>query len=221
MAVGSGKSVLRSVSTASTIFDLGPTQHSAAVVDDLLLRQLQPGSLINFFFCEHDNARSLNARTILGCLARQCILRCEMTETLQRDLETLFGDGTVDADELGAFFIEQNNVPRTHFILIDGLDECAESDRETILSTLQALLSLDQPHIKLFLSGRDAILTAISETTNIDSHQKMDCRELFDDIEVAIDALLSEKKQKHKLVLQDPGLEQDIRIALKSGAGGM
>ena len=49
--LGSGKSVL-----------------TAAVVDDLLGRQKPKNSFLVFFFCQHDNANSLQARTIVGCL---------------------------------------------------------------------------------------------------------------------------------------------------------
>lgn len=202
--VGSGKSVL-----------------SAAVVDDLLLQQRQPGSLINFFFCEHDHAVSLMARTILGCLMRQCISRDNIPETVQQGLQTVLENDTVDEDELTTFFVQQSDIARTHYILIDGLDECAESERDKILDAFRALLGLKKPRIKLFLSGRDAIFNAFGQASSDGYHQTMNCNDVLAEIEIAIDALIREKKQQHKLVLQDPDLEQEIRIALKLGAGGM
>ena len=46
------------------------------------------------------------------------------------------------------------DVDNTHFVIIDGLDECLEPDIEEILNSLHTLLSLRKPVIKVFVSPR-------------------------------------------------------------------
>lgn len=202
--LGSGKSVL-----------------SAAVIDEILLQQLPARCLRTFFFCEHDNARSLTARTILGSLARQCIPSGDLLAALETSLRALFEDGDPDHDDLNCFLVEQSDIARTHFILIDGLDECSESERELLLSTFKALLKLDKPIFKFFLSGRDNVGTESHEELHPEYRLTMNCQEVSGDIEAVIDASLDEKQRKRKLVLQDRELIHHIRNALKAGAHGM
>jgi hypothetical protein len=202
--IGSGKSVL-----------------SAAVVDDILFQQLPADCLNTFFFCEHDNARSLSAKTILGSLARQCIPPGDFPAVLETELHALLDDGEASREELGSFLVAQSDVPRTHTVVVDSLDECPETERELLLSTFKSLLELDKSILKLFISGRDDIITEIYEQLRPEYRVTMNCQGVCDDIEAAIDAVLEEKQRKRKLVLQDPEFIHDIKDALKSGAHGM
>src|SRR5271156_2466049 len=42
---------------------------------------------------------------------------------------------------------------RTHFIIIDGLDECQQPDRELVIRALKELLDLRKPQVKVFISA--------------------------------------------------------------------
>jgi ankyrin repeat domain-containing protein 50 len=202
--MGSGKSVL-----------------SSAVIDDILLKQLPTGCFTAFFFCEHDNARSLTARTILGSLARQFIPPGDLPAVLETELHALLDGGEANGDELSSFFVAQSDIARTHIVVIDGLDECSEVERELILGTIKALLQLDKPVFKFFLCGRDDIITEVCEALRPEHRLTMSCKEVSDDIKAVIDAKLDEKQQKRKLVLQDNELLDHIKTALRSGAHGM
>ena len=217
--VGSGKSVLRSVHSEHDQ-SLGQVNtYSAAIVDSLLLEPLPPTSLRTYFFCEYDNAHSLTARAILGCLARQSL--AQDNPTLLGELQSLFDADPPDEDDITTFFIQHSNASRVHFILIDGLDECAELEREIVLNTLEALLRLESPRFRIFLSGRDSIVSETRHMLKPGYYQTMNCAEVAEDIEAVIGALIDEKKQRRKLVLQDPNLEDEIISALKTGAKGM
>jgi archaellum biogenesis ATPase FlaH len=202
--MGSGKSVL-----------------SAAIVDDILLQQLPTNCLRTFFFCEHDNARSLTARTILGSLMRQCIPLDEFPAMLETDLYELLDNEGPNGDSLGSFLVAHSDVARTHIIMIDGLDECSEFERQVVFATFNSLLKLSKPRFKFFLSGRDDIMPDVHEQLQADFRMTMSCPAVCNDIEAVIDASLNEKQRKRKLVVQDSNLLHHVRAALISGAHGM
>ena len=85
--LGSGKSVL-----------------TAAVVDDLLGRQKPKNSFLVFFFCQHDNANSLQARPVVGCLLRQCLTADTMSKENEDRLLQIFKKDLTEWDELRSLF---------------------------------------------------------------------------------------------------------------------
>ena len=145
----------------------------------------------------------------------------DLSETLLGGLKALFDGVTPDEDEIAAFFVQYSNITRTHYIVIDALDECPESERNRVFTTLQALLKLEKPIFRVFLSGRDDIVPRISQTLKHEYHQTMNCKEVSNDIEIVMNVSLTEKLQKRDLVLQDATLESEIRKALNSGANDM
>ena len=145
----------------------------------------------------------------------------DLPAELETSLRALFEDNDPDHDDLSRFLIEQSDIARTHFIVVDGLEECSASDQDLLLSTFKALLKLDKPIFKIFLSGRDDVGTVVHEELHPHYRLTMNCQELSDDIEAVIDASLEEKQQKRKLVVQDPELIHHIAVALKAGAHGM
>ena len=52
-----------------SVLGSGKTILSANVVENLMLTT--PAAVISYFFCKHDEAGSLKARTIIGSIARQ------------------------------------------------------------------------------------------------------------------------------------------------------
>lgn len=177
--MGSGKSVLVS-----------------AVVDDILLQNFPDGCLKPFFFCEHDKARSLTARTILGSLTRQSLPHGDLGTVLEKQLHSLLDDGEANGDELGSFMIAQFNTARTHIIIVDGLDECPEGERDLVLDTFKALFRRDKPMFKLFLCGRDDIFSEVCTELNPAFQMTMNCESVSEDIGAFIDASLAEKQLK-------------------------
>ena len=112
--VGSGKSVL-----------------SANVVDDIRLSAAD--NVVACFFCRHDEVDSLKYTTILRSVARQLL------ESAPACFEDWQGH-SLDIDEI----IDQlERVPhsfaKSAYIIIDGLDECANEDRDLVLTSLRDL----------------------------------------------------------------------------------
>ena len=139
--LGSGKSVL-----------------TAAVVDDLLSRQKPKNSFLVFFFCQHDNANSLQARTIVGCLLRQCLTADTVSKENEDRLLKIFKEDLTEWDELRSLFRDVFDASQTiHHILIDGFDEVPRNERDIVFSTLATIDSFSRATVKVFLSSRHDI----------------------------------------------------------------
>lgn len=191
------------------------------MIDDIYLNHGSPESLISFFFCQYDNIKSLSARTILGSLARQCFPYDPTSSHIEKALCALFDNNNPDTEEVESFFITISEKSRKHFIIIDGLDECQESERVIVLRAIKKLLNLRLPRIKVFISAREEISTEVERTLNVQHKQSMSCKQVEEDIKIAVNAILQDKCQHGKLSLGNPDLLPRIETALIKGARGM
>ena len=117
------------------ILGSGKTVLSANVVEDL---KITTSAAVSYFFCRHDEAISLETRTILGSIARQIF---EHTKSDIADAIAEVKHDTIDIDQILDYL--QELLPsdsRKYFIVIDGLDECEEKDTRLLLQCLKQLL---------------------------------------------------------------------------------
>ncbi len=187
------------------------------MIDDLLSDR----TAISFFFCESDHSSSLQARTILGSLIRQCVTVNTLPEDIQDHLTRLFEVTDPDPDELEPLFRSVSNMLRRHYIVLDGFDECAKVDRETILKVLQRVSSSSQSSIKIFVASRDDAGIEIRKVFKSFRYQETSCQGAQADIAFYIEKILNEKIEQEELVTNDPELVADIQDALVQGAQGM
>ena len=192
---------------------------SAAAIDDLFCSQ-HPRNTVSFFFCQFDNAESLQARTILGCLIRQLLTLDTLSKGICNRIETLFTDAMPDAEDLGSLFDEVAGESQIHYIVIDGLDECPKADRNVVLKVLGKLVS-SKSTIKILLSSREDIGGDIQRKFKPLRHKTMACQEAAADIASYIDGVIADKIDEKELEVGDPKLILDIRDALVQGAHGM
>ena len=197
--LGSGKSVLL-----------------ANMVDDINLHVQNERLPVAYFFCQHDNQKSLEARTIMGCLARQ--LLC--TTPLPSGLDD-FADITSPAVDIdGVVGLLLKILPPRAYFIIDGLDECDDRQREILASRLRRLQ--DQSSLLVCLSFR-------SEADNtlglyLEQFAQPIIFQIPDnntDIEDYITAELERRVVSGKLKLGEPTLILEIREVLLQGAQGM
>ncbi|PZD35045.1 Arp, Ankyrin repeat protein [Pyrenophora tritici-repentis] len=199
--LGSGKSVLL-----------------ANIVDDLSLSTEKALPLVAYFFCKHDIPESLQARTIIGSLARQLLRtvpdlsvpakNCENTHTIgdtNTALETLFRGFPSDV--------------KVYFVL-DGLDECDNEEKETLVQAIRKI----QVKLKVLVcaSFREEPNNGLQSITN----QLLATRAVFipddnPDIDAFIEADLERCLRQECLTIGDPALILDIQDALSKGSQGM
>lgn len=206
----------------SGILGSGKTVLTTAVIDDLLNQPSQKHICVAFFLCQHDNAASLEARTILGCLLRQFLTVESMSEAVENQLLQLSKGSSSDPEALDALFSESLDARKDNpVIVIDAFDEVPRSERDVLLSILGQTRSFTRSCIKILVSSRQDIRREL-ETTFPDQHRRtMSCPEVDTDITTYIDLSIEDKLFRGDLVVGDPDLVQVIKDALIDGSNGM
>lgn len=195
--------------------------YSAAVLEHLFSRPPKDQTHLAFFFCEYDNLSSLDARTILGTLIRQCLSESKMSDLVERRLKELSEGTFSDVEDLEPLLQDVAATPGTTIFVIDGFDECSKSDRTIVLKMLQRLISTSRSKIKIFLSSREDVIGDIDRVFTTCHHVCMDREETYADILRYVEDLIDEKMLNGDLEVSDPQLKQDIQNALAKGANGM
>jgi ankyrin repeat protein len=199
--LGSGKSVLL-----------------ANIVDDLSLSTKRDQPVVAYFFVRHDVPESLQARTILGSLARQFL-------GTVRDLDTLsdsFGDThtTGDVDKLVEMLRHGYPSDKRTYFVIDGLDECAVNEREILVQAVQKIQ--EKLYVLVCTSFRVEPNRGLQSTTNhLSATRIIPLPENNPDIEVFIEADLERCLSQELLAVGDPTLILDIHDTLLKGSQGM
>jgi hypothetical protein len=131
----------------------------------------------------------------------------------------LLGDWKRKQNDLWALLRDALAIPEEPYIVIDGLDECAQGELTFLASNLQDLVSTSKRNVKLFLSSREMLdlphqfscLTRLNLNHNL----------ISTDIEKFIDSTVKEKWSMGILNVGDETIIDEIIIALKRGAQGM
>ena len=116
--LGSGKSVLL-----------------ANIVDDLSLSTENDPPLVAYFFCRHDLPESLQARTIFGSLARQMLRSIPHLDALLHLCEDKHPTGNLET--ILSMVLQAYPSDQKTYLIIDGLDECHEDERATLIQSLR------------------------------------------------------------------------------------
>ncbi|KAJ5096594.1 hypothetical protein N7456_007315 [Penicillium angulare] len=190
----------------------------ANIVEDL---HLHAKEAVVYFFCRHDVPASLQARTIIGSLARQIL-------SLLEDLTGVAKFLSQRADELDEFAkisaMLQFAFPSDSlklYIILDGLDDCDDAVR---IQTMTEISKLQRRfYIRLCVSFRSD--PASYGATIMDDHFVSPCVTPMPDNSNEIkDFILEELEsclESQKLVIGDPTLILEIRDALFGGSEGM
>lgn len=194
---------------------------SAAALDDLLRQPRKSNEYIGFFFCEHDFTNSVSARTILGCLIRQCLSVETLSESVQRQIEQLSKRTYPDVEELEE--ILQSVVEHSCAVtfVVDGLNECLKSDRDIVLGILSRVMSSSQSRVKAFLSSREGLILDLSTKFDAWHHVTMHCPEAQADVTTYVEGIIKDKIESKDLAIGNDHLVQEVKSALIRGANGM
>jgi ankyrin repeat domain-containing protein 50 len=189
----------------------GKTVLTASIVENLTL--WAPKGTVAYFFCRHDVLESLKARTIIGSIARQLLEKAD-PDILDIDTHSNLGAGDI-------LQLLRASLPRTpHFVVVDGLDECSESEKMAFIEYLRQLL--DKHVILLFLSGRSEVESALSiPSKRLPVFATLGMPERNQDIVDYIHEELYRRLGSEKLCIRDPAIVVDIQKALENGAQGM
>ncbi|KAL8753875.1 MAG: hypothetical protein Q9199_004740 [Rusavskia elegans] len=189
---------------------------SACVIAGIM-ESTSPKDITCFHFCRFDNQESLKASTIIGSIARQLVI------DLPDDSFSDFEHGS----PIGDFLESSLNDTRQYFIILDGLDECNETQIREVSETLYSLLSSLHLHVKIFWCSRPNIPDWISSKLQSQQHINLETVEsrsqVASDIERFIDITLEEllESDTPRLQIGDPTLVLMIQDRLKKEAHGI
>jgi hypothetical protein len=145
---------------------------------------------------------------------------------LSKDLEVAIASipskhSSLDADDLLPVFIQVSNLADTHFIILDGLDECRKKERAAVLRVLRGVSATARSTVKLFLSCREDIGDDIPRAFPSCYRQSMSRTHIDTDIAGFVADAVQAKVDDGDLAVGDPALVRDICTALVEGADGM
>ncbi|MCJ1347169.1 hypothetical protein MMC31_005390 [Peltigera leucophlebia] len=201
--LGSGKTVL----TASAVSHLFSSAQSC--------------SRVIYFFCQFDNAESLNVSTILGSLIRQCVDAETLPHLIESRLTNLLKHSCPELKELGVLLRDVLAITKVGFILVDAIDDCRKPERGSLLMELRDVMGSCPGVAKLFLAVRQGIVEEVGNICKICYQATTNSTEAHKSIKLYIENVLAEKKEKKDLVVGNPKLLNEIRDALVKESNGM
>ncbi|KAG5654894.1 hypothetical protein KAF25_005851 [Fusarium avenaceum] len=175
-------------------------------------------ALICYFFCRWDEPESVQARTILGSLARQ-LLYASPEALVPEDLTTTDRQ-LFDTTKILQVLNSTLQRAKKSFIVLDGLDECNDTQRDKVIASLQELQTLYP--VTICLSLRLGIGYTLAERL-WGQFQKPAVIEVIahnDSMERFIDDELQHRLGSQELAVGDPALLLEIRDALLKRAQG-
>ena len=199
--LGSGKSVLL-----------------ANIVDDLSLRTKGEEFIVVYFFCRHDVPESLQARTIVGSLARQLLHTVADLSVTAKSCETAYSTG--NTEKVLEVLLQGFSSKARVFLVLDGLDECDVEEKETLMQALQKVQEKTNTSVCVSLRGEpNNSLRSITK-------QLLDTRIVSmpvdnPDIAAFIEADLERCLQQERLTIGDSTLILKIQDTLLEGSQGM
>ena len=195
------------------ILGSGKTVLSANVVEDL---KITTSAIVAYFFCRHDEAESLQTRTIVGSIARQIfdLVKSDIIDTIAE-----MRPSTIDTDQITDYLEEL--LPSTlykYFIIIDGLDECKEKEARLVLRFLTRLLK--SRHVfRVYCSSRPDIVRWTHSL--LEPKWNVSLSQTSTDIEEYVEDTLEKHLESGSLSVGDPTIIFTIRDALLENAHGM
>lgn len=207
----------------SLIAGSGKTVLASIIVDHIFTLQRGSSSKtsISYFFCDFNNLQSRGTRTILGSLARQILHIFEETPDIDEKLISMFvtNHREPEIEELYALLECIARLPSTAFLLIDGLDECEDSDRRQVLSFIKRVIGDSQCKIKVIVSSRWDL--DISNALVDFAHISLGSAGTCSDIELFIRDIVDERLADGSIEIQDLAMTEEIKRALIDKSDGM
>lgn len=196
------------------------------ILEDIRTRNNTEG--FAYFYCKRDEKDRHDADSIFRAILKQLCSR-PGTKALQapviREYEVRkqdgFASGTLRLQESKRLIIELLNIYPHSTIVIDGLDECDQAERESILPALQELVDESENLVKLCISSRDEHDIGLSFKHH--PNHLIQPSDTTNDIDRYLKLVLKEKISQRKLLngKVDPALEERIYSTLRGKAHGM
>jgi hypothetical protein len=193
------------------------------VIDGLTATAKSSQLAVTYHYCDYADKRTLEPGTILGTLARNLLETIDMPREVTELISETFRDGERIPESKEVFDIVLRTIDlfTTVVLVIDGIDEIKEEDRQYIHEALKTLSTRQGVSIKLYMSCRENILAAVSITPGSSFRIQFSEVTTSMDIQSYINHSVAALISKGELVIRRPELEVTIIDALIQGAKGM
>lgn len=178
---------------------------------------------VTYHYCDYADKRTLEPAIILGAIARNLLETVEMPTELIETISEAFRDGEriPESKEVLDIVLKSVDLFKNVALVIDGIDEIKEEDRQYIHEALKTLVTNQRVPIKLYMSCRENILAAVSTTPASSFRVQFSEVTTSMDIQSYINHSVAALISKGELVIRKPELEGAIVNALIEGAKGM
>jgi hypothetical protein len=204
-SVGVGKSVL-----------------CASTIDLLTKRTAVEKATLIYFMCQFNVATSLTAVGIIGSFCRQ-ILELRKIKADEDELEMIFKFSEPQLEMLTSFLVRQLQSCGPVFVVLDGVDECAPSDREIVFQAMYSGMRKANDSIHLLISSRTHIQEQIVQIFGDVPRIPINVSDLQADIKVFVDTRLDELYRDGTLKIgkQNDKLLQEIKSVILEKSDGL
>ena len=204
----------------SGIVGSGKTVVCASVIEDLTINKPM-GSHLAYFFCRYDEAVSLNAREIIGSVARQFFqdLPVEALRLKGKDLND--GMAMFDIQRIADAMLLLLPHSTRYIMVLDGLDECEWEEISALIYCLRFLMRSPDHIFKVFWSGRTDYVSKISQQLRPDFQVQISSLNSGSEISDFVEVALGDALESGKLKLGCPEIIVQIREALEAGSNEM
>ena len=209
-----------SILLCSGIVGSGKTVVCASVIEDLTISR-PVGSNLAYFFCRYDEAVSLNAREVIGSVARQFFQNLPIGALRLKAKDPNAGVAMLDIQQIVDEMLLLLPHPRRYIIVLDGLDECRQEDVNAVIDCLQSLVASSDSIFKIFWSGRTDFVSRFSQQLRPDFQIQISFLNNGSEITNFIENALVEALENGKLKLRCPEIIIEIQEALEAGAHEM
>ncbi|KAG5664903.1 hypothetical protein KAF25_008637 [Fusarium avenaceum] len=205
----------------------GKTVLTSSIVEKLSQAR-PPNQFVSFFFLQFNDSVSLDTETITRSCVQQILSTAsigdsdpesisELDERVQEAKSSMFS-----REQLLELYSTASTLVKDWFIVIDGLDECSNSQQLSLLKFFKDVESLGETRcIKMLFSSREACSKVIGQIFPASTRLVTGRQETSSDIGVYVEDIIIDKVSSGELVVHDPGLIDEIANTIASKEHGM
>jgi len=199
----------------------GKTVLASGIVEALKSSDLDDVE-VTYYYCDYADKASLEPSFILGALVRGLLRNYNIPEEVSQLIESHYLDGKRTPETSDVFQVLMQTVCwfQNVILVVDGIEEVAEVDKNTILRCLKTLISCPGLSVKVFLTCREDqnILSTLSPLPEASFRVGVLNSAPPDNIEGyvrdSVDSMLP-------VVLGNLNLKEEVVQTLMAGAKGM
>ena len=191
------------------------------MVRDLLVKSDNDTMDILYYFCDHADSQTLQPENLYRTLLKQLFHSGRLCEqVIEMVVRTFYKHANGPHErELAEMLHQAIKASAATYIVLDGLDECAENSQRSMVDQLCRFASFNQPSVKIFITCRDEERPL--KYLHKFMHIHLSATAIEDDIKLYISGVVRSSVDSCDITLRDPALENEIVAKLTAKAQGM